>query len=302
MGLIFDAFFRALAYCLMPRVVLLSALPLLLMMGGSGLLAWLYWEDGVATVRQVLEDSATWGVVLGWLDESGGAAWRAVLAPLILVGLTVPVLVVACLLLVAVFMTPTLVKLVAARRFEGLARRGEGAVVWPVLRSLFLSVAAVVAVVLSLPLWLLPPLGALVPPLVWGWLTVQTLSWDVMGEHATAAERQALMQTHRWPLWTMGVVSGLLGSAPAAVWALGALTLVLAPLVMVASIWLYTIVFTFTSLWFAHYLLAALHERRRETDVEILDPAEPVDAAPTVDRAAVASASPSTLPRIERTP
>ena len=85
-------------------------------------------------------------------------------------------------------------------------------------------------------------------------------------------------------------------------WALGALTLVLAPLVMVASIWLYTIVFTFTSLWFAHYLLAALHERRRETDVEILDPAEPVDAAPTVDRAAVASASPSTLPRIERTP
>ena len=282
MSPVFDAFFRAAAYCLLPRVMLLSVLPLLGLMGASGVLAWFFWEDGVAQVRQVLDESATWGWALGWLENRGASGLRAVLAPLILVALVVPVLVVASLILVAQFMTPSLARLVASRRFDPLARRGEGFVVWAMLRAVGLSVLAVVVVLLSLPLWLLPPLGLLVPPLVWGWLSMQVLSWDVLAEHATAAERQALMNQHRWPLWVMGVVSGLLGSAPTGVWALSALTLVLAPLVMVASVWLYTMVFTFTSLWFAHYLLAALHERRRVTDLEILDP--------------------PTVPSIERTP
>jgi hypothetical protein len=42
-----------------------------------------------------------------------------------------------------------------------------------------------------------------------------------------------------------------------------ALTLVLAPFLILVSIWLYTLVFAFSSLWFAHYLLAALQRLRR---------------------------------------
>jgi len=42
---------------------------------------------------------------------------------------------------------------------------------------------------------------------------------------------------------------------------------------MVASIWLYTAVFALTSLWFAHYLLAALQRHRVATEGEVLDPA-----------------------------
>ena len=51
MGALLDSGFRALAYCLMPRVILLSALPLFLLVAGGGLLGWLYWEPGVALVR-----------------------------------------------------------------------------------------------------------------------------------------------------------------------------------------------------------------------------------------------------------
>lgn len=272
MNRVMDAFFRAMAYCFMPRVMLLSVLPLLFLMGTSGALAWFFWEEGVAAVRQLLDESAAWGVVLGWLEDQGASGLRAVLAPMILVALALPVLVVTSLLLVAQFMTPALVRLVAARRFEMLEGRGEGDFVWTVLRGVGLSALAVVLVVLSLPLWLVPPLAMLVGPLVWGWLTMQVLSWDVMAEHASAQEREALIRAHRWPLLAMGVVSGLLGSAPAGVWAFGALTLVLAPLVMVASIWLYTAVFTFTSLWFAHYLLAALHASRHVPPAAAIGP------------------------------
>ena len=133
----------------------------------------------------------------------------------------------------------------------------------------------------------------LVPPLVWGWLAMQVMSFDVLADHATPQERAALMKQHRWPLLGIGVASGLLGAAPGAVWVFSALTLVLAPLVMVASIWLYTAVFALTSLWFAHYLLAALQRHRLATEGEVLDPL-PTGAA-VLDPAALA-APPSSAP------
>jgi hypothetical protein len=70
------------------------------------------------------------------------------------------------------------------------------------------------------------------------------------------------MHDHRWTLLAMGIVCGLLGSLPSLIWALGALTLVFAPLLVLASVWLYTLVFAFASLWFAHFTLAQLARLR----------------------------------------
>lgn len=162
---------RAAAYCLHPRVVLLSLLPLLL--GGlfALLLGWLYWESAVAAVRAQLEGWALVDSALDWLSAVGLEALRALLAPLIVVLLAVPVLVVVSLLIVATVMMPKLVDLVAARRFPALERRhGE-----PLWRSLLASLAATVialgALLLTVPLWLIPPLALLIPPLIWGWLS-----------------------------------------------------------------------------------------------------------------------------------
>ena len=75
-------------------------------------------------------------------------------------------------------------------------------------------------------------------------------------------KRRRLMEAHRWPLFGMGVLTGYLGAAPSLLWAMSALTLVFAPVLILVSIWLYTLVFAFSALWFAHYLLAALRELR----------------------------------------
>lgn len=273
MSRVLDAFVRAAGYCLMPRVILLSLLPLLLLVLSSSVLTWLYWEEAVAWVRQTLELSALLGAALRWLESVGAAGLKAVLAPLLLVAVVVPVMVVVCLLVVSLLMTPALVNLVARRRFAGLQQRRGSPWWWSGLRSFGLSVAAVAVLLASVPLWFVPPLMLVIPPLVWGWLTMQVMGFDVLAEHAEPQERLAVMRAHRWPLMVMGVVSGVLGSAPAAIWALGALTLVLAPLVMVVSVWIYTLVFAFTSLWFAHYLLHGLQEHRLAASV----------AAPTLE-------------------
>jgi hypothetical protein len=159
-------------------------------------------------------------------------------------------------------MTPSLVSLVAARRFDTLERkRGAGwfsAALW----SLGYMLCALLLLVLSLPLWLVPPLVLVLPPLIWGWLTYKVLSFDVLAEHASADERRQIMREQRWPMLAIGVVTGYLGAAPSLLWAVNAMALVLAPLLVLLSVWLYTLVFAFAALWFAHFALAALQRLR----------------------------------------
>jgi hypothetical protein len=60
----------------------------------------------------------------------------------------------------------------------------------------------------------------------------------------------------------MGVVCGYLGALPSLLWAASAATLIFAPLLVVLSVWLYTLVFAFASCWFAHFALAELQRLR----------------------------------------
>ena len=262
MNQVLDAFWRAVAYCLHPKVILLSLLPLLLAAALSGGMAYFYWEDAVRGLRTLLESWSVVGSLLDWLGSIGGESFRTVLVPIIIIALAVPVIVIVSLLLVAVMMTPALVKLVAQRRFPQLERK-QGAAFWQsALWSLGYTAAALFALVLSLPLWLVPPLVMILPPLIWGWLTYQVFAFDVLAEHASADERHRLMREHRIPLLIMGMICGYLGAAPSLVWAFGVITVVLWPLLVVVTVWIYTLVFAFASLWFAHYALAALERLR----------------------------------------
>ena len=263
MNTLLDAFWRAALGCLHPRVILWSLIPLLLSAGAALTLGWLYWEPAVAAVRSFLEEWALVASLLTWLESLGGGAFRAVLAPLIVVALSVPLIVVLALLLVAWTVTPALVNWVAQRRFPGLQRRAGASGWWAsALWSLGCTLLALGALLVSLPLWFVPPLAVVIPPLVWGWLAARVFSFDTLALHATPQERRLIMHDHRWTLLAMGIVCGLMGSLPSLIWALGALTLVFAPLLVLASVWLYTLVFAFASLWFAHFTLAQLARLR----------------------------------------
>lgn len=300
-----DSFWRAAAYCLHPKVILLSLLPLLLAVAAVLGLGWFYWEAAVAAVRGTLEQ---WSLVvsfLNWLESIGATGFAAVLAPLIVVALAVPVIVVGSLLLVAWLMTPSLVNLVAARRFPQLERKhGAGwfsAALWSLGAMLF----ALLLLGLSLPLWFIPPLVLVLPPLIWGWLTYRVMSYDVLAEHASGDERRQLMREQRWPLLAIGIITGYLGAAPSLLWAVNAAALVLAPVLVVLSVWLYTLVFAFAALWFAHFALAALQRMRQQAAItlEPLVPAAqtapalaPAPALPPVDKPPADTPPPAALP------
>lgn len=259
-----SAFWRAAGYCLHPRVILLSLAPVLvaggLVLGG----AWLYWAHAVDALNEALSYWTLSDAVLGWLSSVGADGLRAIVAPLIVVVLAVPLVVMLSLLLVALLMTPSIVALVARRRFPALQRR-QGASGWQAaLWSLGVTALALLLLGASAPLWLLPPLGLVLPPLVWGWAGGKILAFEVLAEHADAEERQTLLGKHKAALTLMGVVTGFMGAVPTLVWAAGVFAIVLAPFLLIVSVWLYTLVFAFASAWFAHFALAALQALRAE--------------------------------------
>jgi hypothetical protein len=274
MNRLLDAFWRAAAYCLHPRVIVLSLAPLLLAGGMTLALGYFFWEPAVAGMRATLEGWALIEALLKWLEGLGGSGLRALIAPLVIVALALPVIVVLSLLLVALFMAPALVALVAKRRFADLEAR-RGAALWQsVLWSLGCTLLALLALVLSIPLWFVPPLVLIVPPLIWGWLTYRVMAFDVLAEHASVDERRTILREHRWPLLAIGVITGYLGAAPTLLWALGAAALIFAPLLVLVSVWLYTLVFAFAALWFAHYALAALQQLRNTNRPLAIQPIE----------------------------
>jgi hypothetical protein len=276
MQLILDALLRALAYCFHPKVIWLTVSPVVI----SALLAlvtwYFFWDASVAGVNHLLQSWSLFASVKPWLESWGVTK---ALAPLLVMLLSTPVIVLFSLTVVSLMMTPAIIQLVVQRRFTSLQSRVDTGAIKAVWFSLRSTLIALVALVLSMPLWLIPPLMWVLPPLIWGWLTCRVMGHDVLAEHASKAERETLLRQHRWPLLAMGVVTGYMGAAPSLIWVAGALTLVLAPLLMLVAIWLYTLVFAFSLLWFAHFALTALADLRKGEVIDKIGKARPAPSA-----------------------
>jgi len=265
MRLLLDSFWRAAAYCVRPRVIALSLMPLLLMATAASGLAYFYWDAAVQGMRGLLDGYAVLATFWGWLQRWGLGDVAAVVAPFMVVLVVAPALVVISLLVVTVLMTPALVALVADRRFPALARKKGGSFMASLAWSMSSTVLALIALMVSVPLWLVPPLVLILPPLIWGWLTYRVMTFDVLAEHASKEERHELFRRHRSSLLGMGILTGYLGAAPSILWASGVVFAAAFFILVPLAIWVYTLVFAFSSLWFAHYALAALERLRSET-------------------------------------
>lgn len=285
MRLLLDSFWRAVAYCLHPRVILLSLIPLVVMVVIAASLSYFFWEPSVSWMRQALEAWPLLATFWGWIGNLFSGNVTAMLAPVVVVFAVTPVIVVVSLLIVAGLMAPALTRLVAERRFAGLEQKKSTSVLWSVARSFGLTVMAMLALVVSMPLWLIPPLVLVLPPLIWGWLTYRVMSFDALADHASAQERNDLLKAHRLPLLCIGVLCGYLGAAPSIVWASGLLFAAAFFVLVPLAIWIYTLVFAFSALWFAHYCLDALTQLRAQRAAVASASSTPVVAAIETDRA-----------------
>ncbi|WP_029044311.1 MULTISPECIES: EI24 domain-containing protein [Cupriavidus] len=285
---IFRALARALMSQLHPRMLMLTVIPFVLATAlWGGLLLW-GWEPIMATARGMLETSVLTSWIYAGLAWLGMQSLHAVVAPLFVIALMVPLVIASMLIFISLFSVPAVVRHLE-RSYPGLERARGGSVAGSVLQTLGSTCLFLVLVIVTLPLWLFPLFFALIPPLLWGWLTYRVMTYDALAEHATAEERRTLMKRHRMPLLAIGVVVGLLGSAPTLIWVSSAALIFLFPFVLAGTLWLYVLIFIFSALWFGHFCLRALEQLRAER-------AAAAAAAPALD---VIDLAPSDVRRIE---
>ncbi|WP_313950783.1 EI24 domain-containing protein [Accumulibacter sp.] len=157
-----------------------------------------------------------WGVA--WLAKLGAVlgGWLLILAAAF----------VTAMLLAAIFVMPLLLDHVALADYPELARAGKDSVTAGVWNSISAALLYVVGWLLTLPLWLVPGLGLLLPILWMAWFTRRTFAYDALTVHATEQEWRELRRQYRLPLLLLGVILALLAHIPL----LGLLTPTLAAL------------------------------------------------------------------------
>lgn len=262
---VFKSFGMALVGTMHPRMLWLSLRPFLIVSVLWGCLIWLTWTPAL----EVLSAFLTTSIFTSWIQE--GLVWagfdnaRAWVAPLVFVMLIIPLITISLLVFIAFSTVPAIVKIASRNsQFHDLECKYGGGFFGSLIYSLWSAIICLALVMLTLPVWWVPPLVAVLPPLLWGWLTMRLMSYDVLAKHASSEERDLLLEKYRWPLLCMGIASGMLGAVPTFFWATSALALVLFPIVSFIALWIYSLIFVFAALWFSYFLLDALKQLREE--------------------------------------
>lgn len=247
-----------------PRILWLSVRPFIVAALIWGIALWFIWDPILEGVRTFLTTSIFTNWIQSVMDQVGWEGTRTFISPFFAVVMLMPMIIITLLVIVSFTSVDGVVKhLVRRKVYADLKELHGGSVLGSFFYSIWSTLLCLILVVLTLPAWWVPPFFAVIPPLLWGWLTMRLMCYDVLARHASVEERAYLLKQNRWRLLGMGVVAGLLGAIPSFLWVSSIFLLVLFPVISIFMIWIYTIVFIFAALWFANYLLYALKNLRQ---------------------------------------
>lgn len=255
---VFIAFGRAVLSQLHFRMLMLTVMPFFLSVVIWGVALWLGLQPMIDWIQSYFAENDGFritGSVLGWF---GLGAIKTVLVPLIAMWVLLPLMILTALIFVGTLAMPTIAKHVANRDYPELEARRGGSLWGSLWMSATSFIVFIVLWIVTLPLTAIPPFTFVIQPVLWGWLTYRVMAYDALADHASNQERKEILRNHRWPLLTIGAITGAMGAAPTVLWLGGALSVIFFPLLAAVSIWLYVLVFVFTGLWFQHYCFEAL--------------------------------------------
>lgn len=229
-----------------------------------GLAATLLWVGiGVASWTTVVTAIMDWIAGLSWVGSWLSASEAAAAVTLILVKIAVaflfvPLIYLTAAVVVAVVALPMMLERVARKDYADLEMRRGGSNLGSAWNALAAGGLFMLALVASLPLWLIPGVGLVVSVLLAGWLNQRAFGYDALMLHADRDELARLPKALRMPMLVLGGSSALLAYVPV--------------LNLVAP--------AFAGLAFVHFMLEALRRERAANGVVILDPAPAAKSLP----------------------
>lgn len=225
-----------------PKMLAALLLPLLVAIFGAIILVWLFWTPLNDWLLVVLGDVGAVERVDQWMVDIGLFSLKAYIVPIVVALIVFPSSGILGLIIAAVFVMPLALQHIQKRHYPQLKRQGEFSTVVSATNACWVGVCFVIGWLVTLPFWLLPFLGVILPVFWWAFAFTKLLRLDSMIEHANKTERTILRKRYNRDYWVLGVVMALCNLLPPA--------------------WL--IMPVFSALVFAHFSLRQLAHVRSE--------------------------------------
>jgi uncharacterized protein involved in cysteine biosynthesis len=209
---VLKAYGRALKSLLTPGILWHLLWPTILAVVFWIAIAWMSWDTVGAGVERLFNE-VSW---LNWILQrwEASALAGAIFVKVVLGLLLIPLIYGTAMLIVAVFALPLMLDRVAAKDYPELARRDGGTLAGSLGNALLALGVFLVGWVVTLPLWLIPGMGIVLPVLLSGYLNYRGYSYDALSAHAGADEIDGVLARERGSLYLAGIVAGLLAFVP----------------------------------------------------------------------------------------
>lgn len=236
-----QAFWRAMVSQVHPRMIFALFLPFIVITVLAVLLLWLGWTPLTDWLGQELSDSPLPGVINPVIGATTFVAIQAWLIPMAAAIILLPIAGIAGLAVAAVWVMPLVLSHVGRRDYPDVAPLGKHATVISVWNALWVSVLFILGWLITLPLWLVPPLGFVLSIFWWSFAFSRMMRVDALVDHATPDERRFILRDRNMGYWLLGLGCALINLIPPA--------------------WI--VLPVFSGLVFAHYSFNALRQLRQ---------------------------------------
>jgi hypothetical protein len=239
---VLQAFKRAAVSQCHPAMLFAVLLPFFIILIGALLLLWFCWAPLTEWLRA---EAARWEMVNDldtWLVTAGLFSLKIYLVPVLAAAILLPLSGILGLAIAAVFVMPLVLRHVSQRDYVQVKRQGQYAMAVSLWNAIGVSFVFALGWLLTLPLWLVPPMAFFLSVFWWAFAFSRMMRLDAIVEHASAQERRLLLRRHNTGFWVIGLICALINLIPPA--------------------WVFLPVFS--TLVFAHYGLDALQRLRQE--------------------------------------
>lgn len=236
------AFKRAVVSQIHPKMLAALLMPFAIALIGAIVLLWAFWSPLTAWLDMQMTQ---WDLVNQfdqWMVTIGLFSFKLYLIPLMAAGLLLPLAGILGLVIAAIFVMPIVLRHLERRNYPDVDRQGRHAMAFGTWNALLVGAAFVLGWLITMPLWLFPPLALVLPVFWWAFAFNRIMRVDALVEHATSAERRFLWRRHNPQYWVLGLCLSLINLFP--------------------PMWL--ILPVFSALVFAHYSLEALRQYRSQ--------------------------------------
>ncbi|MGQ0578890.1 MAG: EI24 domain-containing protein [Betaproteobacteria bacterium] len=210
MEAVFRALGRATRSIVHPVILLILLIPMGIAAAVWLGVAWAYWDTWTSALQALVVDHTAYSWTARW-DFTKVAG---VLAVIVIVVLLTPAIIITALLIAAVFAMPVLVGHIGRRNYPQLERRRGGTALGSAWNAFVAIGLFIVLWVVTIPLWLLGPIAALLPLLLSAYLNQRLFRYDALSEHADPAEMQRIFAQVRGKLFLLGLITGVLYFIP----------------------------------------------------------------------------------------